>query len=337
MNSWDTVIKKCGQTTYHRYMGTDIVPSYFQFYAQNNPCIPATDGKCYKAVDVYVPSLKGVIGKHFPVADFDQYITKERAEFLGFKRHISFSDCFEILKSIEDLKLDAELSRHTSSIYKVIVRTSSDLSQEEINSIKVWRETGKLLAINNTFQPLKGLHCFNVSSLNAPVSSEYFLKIPLELTGEEIKAFTLLFEIPLLTYEKLRFVTGVNQIEKDLKSALLLKANFFATLYSHQVSENHELVYYRLVSLITNTTFYTSEKLSLVYESVSDKEVYNSVIESWHDDQSNAFYYSGNSPLTLYSLSNSLCSFLGIIGIEREVGKSSTSARANNFTVFITN
>lgn len=318
-NNWDAFIAKCSQTRYSHKGGSESVPSYIQYYVKTHPTIPATDGICYPSTKVYTSHLKPIVGKFFPVADFDHYVTKEQAEFLGFKWTISFEDSFTILRKLVASNPSAEVFSQISAVYGQLVKMSKDLSREELAEIRQWRETGKLLTLNNSYQSVDKLSCFAVRGLSAPADSSHFIKLPVEFSFEDTKALCLLFEIPLITFDKLQFQPTHAEEESSLHKVLSLKAKYFSLIYAHQKSEQPEKVLQRVIRKVSDTIFYKAELLSMVFKQDGNEEIYNSQIESWFVGKS--FYYVGewNSALTLYSLSSTICTFLDIKGIEREL------------------
>jgi len=319
-DNWSEFFSKCHAIDYYYYGGSSMVPSYVKFYSQNNPAIPATDGKCYGGLAVYAPNLKTLIGDHFPVADFDSRISREQIEFFGLKVHVSFIHCFEILANLESQEIDSQLIKQMYAIYEQMIKTKSDVSTKDIQDIRTWRKCGKLLALNNTFQKVETLFCFSVNGFNPPASSEYFIKLPHDMKQQEVESFCSLFEIPLVSFDQLEFVPQNIALETGLLASLNAKAKYFSIIYSHMCSEDINAVHERLLEKINSTVFYVTESLSLVYKTGGGDVIFNSNIETWFD-QEGSFYYVGNwnSPLTLYSLSSSLCDFLGLKKLEREL------------------
>ena len=254
------------------------------------------------------PSLKKVIGNFFPVADLEKYVTKEQADFLGFKRKIPIEDCFAILRELEAKEINLDLNRQIFALYDQLIKRSDDLDKKSFIQIQDWRKTGKLLAQNNTFKEVTRLHCFAMRELNPPANSEYFIKVPSNLKLDDLKTFCQILEIPIVTYDKLEFVSEGEIVEHSLYLELKKKVIFLSTIYAHKNSENQHGVYKNLFNKISETVFFTADNLSLVYRNDENEEIYNSNIKAWYDIE-NAFYYVGswNSPLNpIFSKQHSL-------------------------------
>jgi hypothetical protein len=321
INNWDIFHSNCVATRYYHKGGSEYVPSYIEFYVKENNCFPATDGVCYTSSELYIPDLKTLIGNHFPVADLEGYIKKEQIEFFGFKRKITFSDCFIILDSLVGKSIDASVKKQIVALYEQIIKSSSDITLDDSRIINEWKTDGKLLAINNSFQGVTELYCFGVEGCDPPVNSEKFVSLPEDLTFKEINSFASMFNLPVVTSDVLTFVPENPKKELELYETLSSITKYLSVIIAQKNSDTQENVFNKIFKIISSTTFYSSKNLSLVYKAKDQVEIFNSNIESWNDDVNKKFYYIGkwNSPLTLYSLSDSLCRFIDAVGSEREL------------------
>ena len=321
LDNWDTFKDKYSATRYYYLNGSQLVPSFVQYYVKNFAAIPCTDGKCYKSLDVYSPALKSIIGNYYPVADFSTSITVEQADFFGFKRAISTSECLDLLDNISEQPASSDLNKQIFAIYDQLISQSSSADKATRKRIANWRKTGNLLAINNTFQHVNDLFTFAVYETDVPVNSEYFLKLPQNLSFDEINALSNFLDIPVITFDLLEFVAIGEMEEIALQITLQTRAKFLALIYAHNNNENYSQVISRITTILKATRFLKAEDLSLIYKKDDGEILFSSKIKAWTGKKSE-FYFTGNwsSPLTLYGLSNSICNLLGIQNMEREFG-----------------
>jgi hypothetical protein len=319
LDSWDLFKHKCDATNYYYYGGSSIVPSFIEYYVQNFECIPCTDGQCYKSTDVFAPALKSIIGQHLPVADLPTSITVAQIDFFKFKRNFSPEECLHLLNLISAQPLDGESNKQLFSIYDQLISQPSDIVRLLKAKIAEWKTNSQLLTIDNTFHPATDLYIFAVHNTQAPMGSHRFLKVPTR-SKDEIKALSDFLDIPMITYDLLEFVPLSIREDLQLKQALIKRAPFFAFIYSKKSTDNYQKVLNKITSTFENTKFMNAEALSLVYKN-HEEVIVDSKIDCW-PGKFGEFYFTGkwNSPVTLYSLSSSLCDLLKLDGMEREFG-----------------
>jgi hypothetical protein len=319
LDSWDLFKHKCDTTHYYYYGGNNIVPSYIEYYVKNFECIPCTDGKCYKSTDVFAPSLKSIIGQHLPVADLPASMTVGQIDFFKFKKNFSPDECMHLLNLIGSQPLDSDTNKQLFSIYDQLIGQPSDVVRSLRPKIEQWKASSYMLTIDNTFEPAIDLYIFAVHNAQAPMGSNRFLKVPPRSKGE-IKALSEFLDIPMITYDLLEFVPSNVREDVELQQALMKRAPFLAFIYSKKSTDNYQKTLSKITSTFENTKFINAESLNLVYKD-QEQVIVDSKIDCW-PGQYGEFYFTGkwNSPVTLYSLSNSLCDLLKLEGMEREFG-----------------
>ncbi|WP_199117842.1 sacsin N-terminal ATP-binding-like domain-containing protein [Pedobacter sp. ASV28] len=319
LDNWDNFISKCDITKYFRLGGSDTVPSYIQYYIENFECIPCTDGKCYRCGDVFAPTLKSVIGKHLPVADLPVSMTVEQLSFFKFKRNISPEECLKLLGLISSEPLGSETNRQLFSIYDQLTGTPTNVVRLLRSTINEWKASGCLLNTDNNFQPVSDLYVFGLHNTQPPMGSNRFLKVA-SRSKDEISALADFFGLQQITEDLLEFVP-VDAIENtEIRQALLERTPHLALIYSKKSTEDYRKILSRIVTSLQNTTFINASSLSLVYKD-KGQVIVDSKIDCW-PGKSGEFYFTGkwNSPITVYSLSGSLCDLLNMEGMAREFG-----------------
>ncbi|WP_318507847.1 sacsin N-terminal ATP-binding-like domain-containing protein [Bacillus sp. T3] len=306
-------------TSYHTMISDNKIDSYIQYRVCNFPSIPSFDRKVYKSVDIYTPKLRSLLSEYLPVVDLDITLTEEQIEFLKLKRILDVDDILNVFKIISNEDFSHKKVDIISLLYKHLLLQNKESEKEVIEKIKLWNSTGKLLATDDTYRNLNQLFCFMVAGVAQPANSEYFIKIPTTIQLNEQKEICNLFEIPIISYNNLELKTKIRKHDDNLFIQLKEKIDYICSLYSNFTYEDPKPVHQRFNEKLQRTNFYKVEMMELVYE-VNNVIIYRQKTNTWYDNNFN-FYYADewNSPLTLYSLSNSLCSYFGLENIENEL------------------
>ncbi len=315
LSNWDTFSLNSPKTQYRTYGGTSEVPDYLSYYSRNFLSIPCLDNNCYKSVDVYAPRFRKIIKDKFPVANFiGQSLSKEQIEYIGLKNKILLDDCISLLTDLSSVAVSEESKKQVFAIYDEVLK-----SYNEGNRAKKDLSGLNLLSINNSFQNIADLFYFNVKTLTPPVNSDSFILLNDKISEENKLVFCNIFNITIVNDSDLIFVSEGVVSDVSLKNKLQDILGYISVLVAHAVSNDVMKVYSSLNQKIESTTFYKAENLALSYKKQSGDEIFSSDITSWSEDDT--FYYRHNwsSPLSLYTLTKSLCSFFSIDNLESEL------------------
>lgn len=320
LQSWEEFRAKCSNSKYYYRGGHHLVPSFVEYYVKNHESIPCTNGRCYMGTSVFAPTLKSVIGSFFPVADFPVSTTAEQIKFFGFKRSVSIAECLQLLDLLQNSSQTADSVRQIILVYEQLINKSAENDPATKELIQNWRNTAQVLTLNNTFQPIINLYCFNIYSTESPVNSDRFIKLPNRKSNDEIEALCSLLEIPIITFDMLDFVSDGVTIDTSLQKALLDKVLYLSIIYSQNSGEKLIEFLPQVRHIINSTIFYQAENLNLVYKSDGGEVIFDKKIDAWKDISNNLYYIGKwNSPLTLYGLSSSICALLNCKDMEREL------------------
>jgi hypothetical protein len=316
LSNWNLFNLNTPQTKYITYRGgTSNVPDYLSYYSCNFPSIPCTDNKCHKSIDVYTPRFKKIIKDKFPVANLKgQFLSKEQIEYIGLKNKILLDDCISILADISILSLTDESKKQIFAIYEEVIKSYNEGNRATMDFSNLC-----LLSINNSFQKITDLYYFNIKTLSPPVNSDSFVLLSDKITEEHKLVLCNIFGITILNDSDLNFVSEGVSSDNSLVNKLREILGFISVLVAHDVSSDIMQVYTGLNQRIESTSFYCANKLALSYKTQSDLEIFSSEIISWFEVDSFYYYQTWDSPLALYSLSKSLCSFLSIDNLDREL------------------
>ncbi|MNW33039.1 hypothetical protein D3C74_99940 [compost metagenome] len=309
---WDVIHSNCNNTTYYTYVGSKTVVSYFQYFVQSHPSIPANNKQCYKSTEIYSENLRSIVKDYYPTVHESLNFNKEQENFLGIKRVVTLQDCICLLKKIEDCTVDKNTFKQIEAIYKQII---SNKPASERNGVTI-----KLLATDDSFQSNSSLYFFNVLGYLPPANSKYFLKISDSLKDKEI-LFDY-FDIKIIHNDNLKLNVIDAEHDTELLNALQKKANYFATLLSNIKAEHPSDTFSRFIKKLNEVSFYKADSLSLSFADDYGTIIYNQNVDSYYEVSTNSLYYVGHfkNPLTLYNLSSSLSSLFEMEGKDREIG-----------------
>lgn len=320
LNNWQDFFDKCYEIEYYYYGGSVNPPSYVRYFLKTKACIPATNGNCYLPNQVYSKSLKTAVGDIFPVIDFEGRLTIEQYEFFGIRNYLTIENCLKIIDALTLKGPSSDLTKQLFAVYEQIIKTKGELKKQDIELINKWRSKGKFMVIDNSFQSIKDIFCFSVDGINPPVDSKFFIKFPSDFKAQEIELICSIFNIPAISLENLKCAVMDQVVDEELFRELNKKATYLAIVFAHRHSEDVNHVFNKLNLRINSITFYTCQKLSLKYETELNGVIFETKIETWSDKE-DCFYFTGkwNSPITMYSLISSLCSFLQLKDMDKEL------------------
>lgn len=317
-NYWTAIYTLGKDTTYHTMISNTKIDAYIQYRVANFPSIPSLDGKSYTSDQVYSPELKSLLEGYLPIVDIDYSLTNEQIDFLRIKKNIDIEDILKLLSVICREKVTSKKTRLVFLLYKHLIH-QAELDSNIKDQIEKWRNSGKLLATNDEYRDVTQLFCFMVAGVPQPSNSKFFIRLPTTLTHEEQCKICSLFNIPIITYSNLELKIDSKMLDKGLEYQLKLKNNYICSLYSNITFEDESSIHQKFNNTLQITNFYKVEFMELVFQ-WDNTVIYNQRINTWFDNNNN-FYFADawNSPLTLYSLSNSLCNYFGLNRIENEL------------------
>ena len=315
INNLKKIEASCLESKYITLISNKEVDSFFQYYIATFACVPGNDEKCYKSTNLYSKSFKEFLNDKYPTINDSLQLNKEQEKFLGIKTILAIDDCIDLLIALDKENLDIDTLKRCNFIYKQIEKNQIS---EGFTIEKKKIETLRLLATDDTFQNVNELYCFDVISLLTPASKK-FIKIP-ETIKEKDKLCSIL-GIKVIRKESLEFEYLNAKNEDELLNDIKNKAKYFATIIANINAQDIQQIFKNVYKKLSNVNFYSAELLSLVFYDQNKQEIFRENIESWFCSKTDSMYYTGDwkSPLTLYSLSSSLCTFLGLEGKDREV------------------
>lgn len=295
--------------------GTSLNGTYFEWLIENKNLVPTTQKTCLKASEVYsnaIPQIFEIAGKYLPVFDCESAVPSDWQAQFKFIPTIGLNEYLQILSSIwqensQNEVLQKENQKRIGLIYEKLALMN--LHSSEIEMIKEWGQSNKLLAKNGTdFYYPKELSIVTIDGFNA-----YHLAFAEKQSAEIIELLSL-FGVQII--DKVNATISNSKVEiSDLKNKLLQTSPLIA-LVAVEKSKNRkewENEYKRIKQKLSAIHFFETTEIWLSYGNEDDRQKRSSWAE--HDN----FYYVGKwySPRVLDGLVEPLGNFLKIRYAER--------------------
>ncbi|MBN8683995.1 MAG: DUF3883 domain-containing protein [Chitinophagales bacterium] len=291
------------------------IQSLNNWIIKNEPIIPNTQKNCLKASQTYssvIPQIKEIGGKYLPIFDFEGAIPPDWQEYLGLKETLGLHEYLEVLKGIWMDNTVSEMQQRENQKRVVLIYEKLsllNLHQSEMDEIREWSKSNKLLAKNGTdFYYPNELAIVTVEGFRASNLAYVEKTIP-----EIIK---LLRNFGIKIIDKVIPTISNSKVEiTDLKTKLQQISPLIA-LVAVEKSKNRkewEDEYERIRKKLSAIRFFETTEIYLSYGNDDDRQKRSSCAEN------DNFYYVGKwySPRVLDGLVEPLGSFLKIRYAER--------------------
>lgn len=290
---------------------TDFLTWAFAYYQK----FPATDGQLYLSRELYINTndIKDIADKYLPVINLNNPIHDSWNEVLHLRNILQFEDYLTILIGISKDEENTEQNKERiSKIYQRLVDLDCLTSPAKKEQIKEWSKNNKILSKDDgTFKfpkdlshiTLDGFKIYNQAYIGSPQNMDGVLNL-LSLMG--VKIITENNVIP--TFEGQRINTDISsRLLSTLPALAILAQDCNAQKTYHECKDT-------LQDKILNTSFYQCDKIFLAYDDFGD------TISKTTFAKDGKFYFTGElRPAKIEPLLQSLCSYLGINGKEREL------------------
>ncbi len=289
---------------------TDFLPWAFAYYQK----FPATNRQFYLARELYINTddIKDIADKYLPVINLNNPIHDSWNEVLHLRNILQLEDYLTILTGISKDEENAEQNKERiSKIYQRLVDFDSLTSPVKTLKIKEWSKNNKILSKDGTFKipkdlrhiTLEGFKNYNQVYIGNPQNMDGVLNL-LSLMG--VKIITEDNVIP--TFDGQRINTDISsRLLSTLPALAILAQDCNAQKTYHECKDT-------LQDKIVNTSFYQCDKIFLAYDDSGD------TISKTTFAKDGKFYFTGElRPAKIEPLLQSLCSYLGINGKEREL------------------
>lgn len=285
---------------------------YFRWVIDNLSIFPVQNNECRKATEIFLNTSENInlAGDYLPILDYDGVISPEWKETLKFKEHFDIDDYLNLLRKISEERDPEKLNENKARVGLIYEKLASmNLHQSEIDKIKAWGISNRLMAKN-------GRDFYLPSELS--VVTDYGFKASnlayIENRTSDIFELLRIFGVKIIDNVSVEISNSKVEI-KDLKSKLLNISPLIALVAVEKSKKTNEWEseYIKIRDKISAITFYETENIILSYGNEEDKQKKC----TWA--KNNEFYYVGKwySPRILDNLVEPLGSFFKIRYAER--------------------
>ncbi|MEQ5399103.1 caspase family protein [Providencia rettgeri] len=302
----------------------DQVSNYIPWYIKNIACIPAIDGNCYSSPNIFLNTQEiiDIGGNYLPVFD-DIELSPDWRSFFSFKTQLKLEDYLSILNKIsKDIKDDGVMKKANTQrlnlIYKDLLNQCINWGEDEIEIVKKWSESNKLLNTCNQFTECNSLKYFIDG--NESIFQDQFPFISLNAENRQHSNLeTLLnnFSIQILRQSDFELITLDKSESIELKEHLKNIMPYFRIWIEHDVNNDTE-TFRKLGDLQSNINILNinhATELKIQYSEINFTKNTNV-----HFDQNEIYVTKPwNSNSVLLTLSTQLCRFLGLQGHDKKL------------------
>jgi hypothetical protein len=301
-----------------------LVNGYFEWFIQEQSCIPTTTGELLKASDVLLNTklIKETAGRYLPVFDSTADPNQSWRNILHFRNRLHTEDHLLILSKIaaegERAKPGKSVLKNIGLVYQALSETAADSTPEDRQLIQEWAKTNSLLTSTLTFELPSSLLWIKVegfADMAGKVKSIYFP----ENAERNSAGFAALLELLgiRIVDSYTPNVSGV-QDEVSLKEKLLGILPYLAALNEKKRYVDLETVYPQLKQRLLQTAFYNATAINLLFTHLGE-EFHGSPLKVLREK--NDFYFTGNwrSALNMYLLVPTLSALLDFSGFDHEL------------------
>lgn len=299
------------------------VSNYLPWFINNIKCIPTLKGKTYTSTDVFLNTkeISDISGKYLPVFKGSQ-LSQDWKAFFKFKTVLSLEDYLSILLQIssdiqDEGSIKDENHERLQSIYTILLDECANWSESDIESVKLWSESNRLLNSEDVFTECNNLHYF-IDGNESIFQEKYdFIKLNARnKTHPNLMKMLTFFQVKLLSQNQFKLICDNDEACDNLKIKLNSIVPYFKIWIEHDgndISTKQNLL--QLQNRIDNLEIYESDELKITYEEMNFIKYVN-----LHVDE-NKIYVTNpwNSNSVLLRLAEKLCICFGLDGYSNKL------------------
>lgn len=293
---------------------SNLTQNFFEWAIRNTHIIPTTQNRLDKAQNVYTNNIDDIAGAYLPVLNYNGILSPEWKTLLGIKDHLSINDYLCILKAISEetnKEKNKDNKSRISKIYKLLAEQVPYLHSSEIQIIKQWCLSNRILAQDDKFYSPAELTYTTLEGFSSK-HQVYTGKIE---DKEKLVELLSLIGVKIYTEENIEALFDIIHEDYKISTRLLSIVSILALLASEGKDQKYfDTKHQELQNKISQTTFYSCSYIQLAFrdsEARADRQTYAI---------NGNFYFVGDiSPAKIEPLLSPLCSYLGIKHKEREL------------------
>jgi hypothetical protein len=308
---WKEVQRKCRSCVFQHSNGKSNIPSYFEFIARSKPYFPAQDGSCYPTKEVFSQSLALLLTDNYPISAIE--MTREQEEFWGIQNELELTTCLELLEAMENDDSSIHKER-ISQLYQYICNRRFELDAFEKQKTRI--EDLKLLATDNTFQPITRLHYLMVPWFATKANSANFLFM--ELPDQDAKKFCTQLRIKVIALNDLSVSIQPVVDNHDFSSYWGDRIPLISALSAYRKGSPLSQELQRLFDLTEKTDLICTKRISLelVFE---ERIIYQKSVKAWQEEEKIYFVQTWRDAQNRFDLAAVLAEYFNLGDMEREL------------------
>lgn len=288
--------------------------NFFEWSLYNKAVIPTTQHRMEIAPNVFTNRLSEYCGNYLPVIETNSEIPIEWENLLHLKQILEIEDLLYILKRISyefDKEIISKNKTLITNIYAKIADELPHLHSSKVSTIREWAKTNLILSNEGIFVLPKELNYITLDS--SASRKQVYIGKQKDLDG--VLNLLSLMGVKIITEDNVIPTFEGQRINTDISSRLLSTLPALAILAQDcNAQKTYNECKDTLQDKIVNTSFYQCDKIFLAYDDSGD------TISKTTFAKDGNFYFTGElRPAKIEPLLQSLCSYLGINGKEREL------------------
>ena len=260
---------------------------YLQWCLLHTSIIPASDGVCHKACDVYsntmhsvnLPELGTLLRTYLPIIEYDESLNPDWENLLGLKTCIGLPEYLYVLSKIsESSDLHGDEKKGLVRLYEEISHIFYSLTPDQKNSISDWANNNKILAKDGQFYPPSELSIILIDGF----ANNKIAYVGSDSPSKELIEIMKLMGVKVIDHVVPMF-SGTLVSCDDLKRRLCDIVPLIACVKG---DDNDD----KVKNVVSKLSFYSVEEISLSYGNENDT-IYKTV---YCDKENNTIYIKGD-------------------------------------------
>lgn len=302
-------------------------PSYLQWWATNNKCIPTKRGlktapKAFQNSQINVE----LAGNYLSIVDLPYAMSDTWASFLGVQRNLSVSELLKIYgRIVESMKKSGYLKAvdrtRIGSIFNELVQQLNKDFEDTLNRVKEWAATSELFSASENTKRPESLLWFDSPSFIGTELDSVMLLVPNNVDRNNSAFKTLIQAFGVNVVEKSEFRPAYPVEHFDLKIKLIEILPYLTLLLVKRLTTGEfERELRQRLTTIEKTKFLKCQSLDVVITH-EGKEITGSSIESHYSIKQNIFFWDGNWNSRVFIQRNidQIATLLGMHNIEKDL------------------
>lgn len=300
-----------GRMSWGYFGSNEGVENYVPWALRNLNVLSATDGKCYKRSDIFLPSEQNLAlaGDHLPILNYDGELSSDWLSFLSLRETFELENYLNILHSISGRYSGQEVPQEEVEriylLYAVIAEQFRQFGSGMNGQLQDWVSGCELLADDGEFYS-SGELTIVTAALKSEFKGYKTLKLNRELAiNDDFINLAKALGVRVIAEDQFEVKLDNKQPEEELLSVINRRLPFLSIVYAGYKGEPYSKAKEKLIRRIQKVEVLKGDQLRLELDGVLLKSprVYK---------KADTLYISGswNNHLTMATLPENLADLL---------------------------